>query len=70
MNIKENINELRNDLELLKSSVQKINDSGMRAKTILLLLSHHSGLPQKTIKSVLYSIEELNEEYFGNANEQ
>lgn len=62
--IKQQVLDLQNQLLELKESVEQLTDSGMRFKTVLILLSHYTGLPQKTIKQVLTGIENLNEEYF------
>ena len=61
----EKVEELRKQLTLLNEAVKDINDSGMKEKTVLVLLAHYTKLPQKTIIIVLNAIENLEEEYFG-----
>lgn len=65
--IKKTIDTLRADLRSLQLAVKELTDSGMKEKTVLILLKHHTGLPQRTIKAVLDGIESLEAEYFGDS---
>lgn len=63
--IKEKIAAIRLACLELKTSVEVIKNSGMREKTVLVLLSHYTKLPQKIIRQVLAGVENLESEYFG-----
>jgi 2-phospho-L-lactate guanylyltransferase (CobY/MobA/RfbA family) len=60
------IESLRLDCEALQSAINTILDSGMREKTILVLMQHYTKLPQKTIKTVMDGLHDIEIEYFGN----
>ena len=60
----EAIVQLRDDVEKIRESVAKLQNSGLRYDTILILLGHHTKLPKKTIHAVLEGLEELPEKYF------
>lgn len=58
------IAELKKDCESLRLSINKMLSSGAREKTILVLMSHYTGLPQKTIKTVMDGLHDIELEYF------
>jgi len=60
----ESIVLMREDLYKLQGAVQQLQDSGLRYRTILILLKHYTGLPQKTIQKVLNGLKDIPEVYF------
>ena len=63
--LKEKVEALRADCEALRTAVDIMLDAGAKEKTVLVLLSHHTKLPQKTIKQVIDGMHDLEAEYFG-----
>jgi len=59
------VETFRGDLEKIKSAVQSLRTCGMREKTVLILLSHYTGLSQKNVKKMLVGFEEAVDYYFG-----
>jgi len=53
------------DLDSLRDAVACLIDGGARRKTIVILLAHHTGLPQRTVGAVLDGIQTVADEYFG-----
>ena len=64
--LEKKIEDLRVDCEKIRVSVNEILDAGAKEKTILILLSHYTKLPQKTIKQVMDGMHDLELIYFGN----
>ena len=69
MSIEENIESLRQEVRAVADKADALVSGGMRFKTVLMLLSHHTGLPQKTIRKVIESIDEIDEAYFHDGEE-
>ena len=63
--IGEKVTELRDELTAIRESVNKILDSGMKEKTVLILMKHYTGIPQNKIKTILDGLHDLELEYFG-----
>jgi len=61
----ENIQKLRDQIIDLHNAVIELTNSGAKEKTIIILLSHYTKLPQGTVKKLLSAITEIEEEYFG-----
>jgi hypothetical protein len=62
--IKQHVDELRADLDKINEGLQKIRESGLTEKAVLLLMHHYTGLPQKTIKAVMDGLMEIEDYYF------
>lgn len=62
--LKHNVEQLKQDCKELRESVNQVLDAGAREKTILILMSHYTKLPQKTIKTVMDGLHDLELEYF------
>lgn len=62
---------IKTELQLVK--IQKAfsvwKDAGLPEKTIIILLSHSTKIPQKTIKKMFEGIDSLYEDYFNNREE-
>jgi len=63
--LQQQVDKLRDDVQKVQASIKQIRTSGMKEKTVLVLLAHHTGLPQATIKKVMEGMETLEEAYFG-----
>lgn len=55
--LEENISNLRSEFDFWKQS-------GIPEKTLIILLSHSTKVPQKTIKLVIEGLDSLHDEYF------
>jgi hypothetical protein len=62
--LEKKVEDLRVDCEKLRFSVNEILDAGAKEKTILILLSHYTKLPQRTIKQVMDGMHDLELVYF------
>lgn len=60
----ESIVLMREDLYRMQKMVERMENSGMRSSTIILLLHDHTKLPRKTIKKVLDGLREIPLKYF------
>lgn len=60
----ESIVLMRRDLEKLQACVDRLTNSGLRYSTIVILLHHHTKIPQKTIQKVLDGLQEVPRKYF------
>ena len=60
----ESIVLMREDLYKLQAQVEKLMDSGLKYDTIIILMHHHTKIPQKTIKKVLEGLQEIPLKYF------
>lgn len=60
----ESIVLMREDLYKLQECVDRMKDSGMQEKTIILLMHDHTRIPKKTIKKVLDGLTEIPLKYF------
>lgn len=58
------VNQMRANIEVIQKAVHTLREAGLQHKTVLILMSHHTGLPQKTINRVLQGLETLVESYF------
>ena len=63
--IEEKVTELRANLIAIQDAFEKIIDSGMKEKTVLILMSHYTKLPQYKIKTIIDGLHDLELEYFG-----
>lgn len=63
--IQKKVAELQKDLEKMRTALNKLLDSGMREKTVLVLMNHYTGIPQRKIKQVMDGLHDLEFEYFG-----
>jgi hypothetical protein len=60
----ESIVLMRNDLEALRDVVARMENSGLRHDTIVILMHDHTKLPKGTIKKVLAGLKEIPLKYF------
>lgn len=60
----ESIILMREDLYKLQECVDRMKESGMQEKTIILLMHDHTRIPKKTIKKVLDGLTEIPLKYF------
>lgn len=60
----ESIVLMREDLYKLQEIVERMEDSGLRNDTIVVLLHDHTKLPKGTIKKVLAGLKEIPLKYF------
>jgi len=60
----ESIVLMREDLYRMQKMVERMENSGMRSSTVILLLHDHTKLPRKTIKKVLDGLQEIPLKYF------
>lgn len=56
--------QLEEDIVRLQEQIEFWNQSGIPRRTIVILLSHYTKVPQKTIKLILEGMEALYETYF------
>lgn len=63
--IQEKVDAMREELTKLRNSIEALMSSGMKEKTVLVLMHHYTKIPQKTIKQVIDGIYNLETEYFG-----
>lgn len=61
---REAVEALRADIEAIQRQVAALREGGVREKTLLILLSHFTGLPQRKVRAVLDGIEGIIPEYF------
>lgn len=54
---------LANEIQIISKLGRNIMDSRLSRKAILVLLSHHTGLAQQTIRTVLEALPQLEKEY-------
>lgn len=60
----ERIAKLEEQVLVLHDTLSSWRQAGMPEKTLLVLLSHYTKVPQRTIKLVLDGMDNLYEEYF------
>jgi len=60
----ESIVLMREDLYKLQECVDRMKESGMQEKTIILLMHDHTRIPKGTIKKVLNGLTEIPHKYF------
>ncbi len=60
----ESIVLLREDLYKLQECVDRMKESGMQEKTIILLMHDHTRIAKGTIKKVLQGLTEIPHKYF------
>lgn len=60
----ESIVLMRKDLEKLQDVLNKLQDSGLRYETIVLLMHDHTKIGKRTIKAVLEGLQEIPHKYF------
>lgn len=60
----ERIAKLEEQVLVLHDTLASWRQAGMPEKTLIVLLSHYTKVPQKTIKLVLDGMDNLYEEYF------
>ena len=58
------LGELEEKVSKLQAALQSWRDTGFPEKTILVLLSHYTGVPQRTIKKVMDGFDDLYDFYF------
>ena len=61
------VQELRELVQNLRAAVTRLEEAGLKRKTVVVLMAHHTKLPQKTIVQVIDGFETLEEEYFSEA---
>lgn len=61
--IEENAEDIATAIAKISRGMAVLNQSRMKKKTILLLLSHSSGLPQRDCDRVLQSLSDLEKTY-------
>lgn len=62
---KQHVDELRAELSSIREALNNIQESGMRQKTVLVLMNHYTGIPQNKIKKVMDGLIDLEDYYFG-----
>lgn len=60
----ESIVLMRKDLEKMQTTLQNLQDSGLRYETIILLMHDHTKIGKRTIKKVLEGLQEIPHKYF------
>lgn len=60
----ESIVLMREDLYKMQEMVERMEDSGLRHSTIIILIHDHTKLPKGTIKKVLDGLKEIPLKYF------
>jgi len=62
--MRQRIEELKEQLSDLQATLIGWRESGLPEKTLLILLNHSTKVPQKTIRTVLEGLENLEADYF------
>lgn len=60
----ERIAELEEKVVHLQEVLESWRQTGMPEKTLLILLNHYTGIPQRTIKQLMEGFDNLYEAYF------
>ena len=60
----ESIVLMRDDLEKMQKVLEKMQDSGLRYDTIVLLMHDHTKIGKRTIRAVLDGLQEIPYKYF------
>ena len=58
------ISKLENQIEMLHKTLASWRKAGIPDKTLVVLLSHYTKVPQGTIRRVIEGFDNLHEEYF------
>ena len=66
----ESIVHMREDLEKIQKVLEKLQNSGLREQTIILLIHDHTRIGKKTIKQLLDGLQEIPYKYFRHEDEE